>query len=136
MRHALQELGTERAMVFYGDDGLDELTTTTTSTVYELVDGEVCTYPIDPVELGLAQSSHDELVGADATANARAVEAVLAGEPGAHRDIAMLHAAAAIVVAGRAPGLPRGVARAATPRDARNGARAVAPPGPPRAPAS
>jgi anthranilate phosphoribosyltransferase len=126
MLHALHALGTERAMVFYGDDGLDELTTTTTSTVYELVDGNVCSYPIDPVELGLTRASHDDLVGADATANARAVEAVLAGEPGAHRDIAMLNAAAAIVVAGSAPDLAGGIDAAAMSIDSGKAASALA----------
>jgi anthranilate phosphoribosyltransferase len=126
MLRALHALGTERAMVFYGDDGLDELTTTTTSTVYELVDGEVCSYTIDPLDFGFARASHAQLLGSDALANARAVEAVLAGEKGAHRDIAMLNAAAAIVVAGAADGLPAGVDAAAASIDSGGAARALA----------
>ena len=56
MLGALRALGTERAMVFYGDDGLDELTTTTTSTVHELADGVLHEYTIDPLDLGIARA--------------------------------------------------------------------------------
>jgi anthranilate phosphoribosyltransferase len=126
MLRALHALGTERAMVFYGDDGLDELTTTTTSTVYELVDGDVCSYTVDPLDLGLARADHRQLLGSDALTNARAVEAVLAGEKGAHRDIAMLNAAAAIVVAGAADDLADGVDTAAASIDSGRAADALA----------
>jgi anthranilate phosphoribosyltransferase len=100
MLGALKSLGTERAMVFHGDDGLDELTTTTTSTVHELVDGSIESRTIDPKEFGLGRADPSQLVGGDALSNARAVHAVLAGESGPHRDIALLNAAAALLVAG------------------------------------
>jgi anthranilate phosphoribosyltransferase len=100
MLGALQALGAERAMVFHGDDGLDELTTTTTSTVHELFGGEIHSRTIDPAEFGLVRSEPSQLAGGDALSNARAVHAVLAGEAGAHRDIALLNAAAALLVAG------------------------------------
>jgi anthranilate phosphoribosyltransferase len=113
MLGALRELGSERALVFHGDDGLDELTTTTTSTVHELVDGEVRTFTVDPVELGLARAGPDDLHGGDAAANAAAVREVLGGGTGPHRDVALLNAAAALVVAGVAGDLRAGVEEAA-----------------------
>ena len=108
MLGALRVLGAERAMVFHGDDGLDELTTATTSTVHELVDGEVRTFTLEPLDLGIPRSSADMLVGGDANANANAIHAVLGGDKGSHRDIAVLNAAAALVVAGVAADLGRG----------------------------
>jgi anthranilate phosphoribosyltransferase len=110
MLGALRELGTERALVFHGDDGLDELTTTTTSTVHELrEDGTMNTFTLDPHALGFARATTDELAGGDAGENAARVHAVLAGETGAVRDIAVLNAAAALVVAGIANDIASGV---------------------------
>jgi anthranilate phosphoribosyltransferase len=109
MLGVLRLLGTEQAMVFHGDDGLDELTTSTTSTVHELVHGEVHTFTFDPLDVGIPRAAADTLVGGDAEANADAIRAVLAGEKGAHRDIAVLNAAAALVVAGLASDLGSGV---------------------------
>jgi anthranilate phosphoribosyltransferase len=114
MLGALRELGTERALVFRGDDGLDELTTTTTSTVNELRDGgETGSYTLDPAALGLAPATTADLVGGDAAHNAVRVQEVLAGETGPVRDIAVLNAAAAIVVAGLAPDIEAGIEAAA-----------------------
>ena len=92
--------GSERAFVVYGHDGLDELTTTTTSTVLELVDGEVRTYDIDPSDLGIARTTLDALRGADPATNARLAEAILAGTPGPGSDIVALNAAAGLLAAG------------------------------------
>jgi anthranilate phosphoribosyltransferase len=99
MLGTLRALGSERVMVFHGDDGLDELTTTGTSTVHELVGGHVRTFTLDPLEVGLARVTLDELAGGDAAANAAAVRAVLSGEKGPLRDITVLNAAAALTVA-------------------------------------
>lgn len=104
--------GAERALVVYGHDGLDELTTTTTSTVHELVDGEVRTYDVEPLDLGLARGSLDDLRGGDAATNARLARAVLAGDEGPHADIVVLNAAAGLVAAGLAVDLAEGVAAA------------------------
>jgi len=117
MLGALRLLGTEQAMVFHGDDGLDELTTATTSTVHQLVDGEVRSFTLDPLDLGIPRASADTLTGGDAAANANAVRAVLAGENGSHRDIAVLNAAAALVVAGLAPDIGSGAESAAAAID-------------------
>jgi anthranilate phosphoribosyltransferase len=120
MLGTLRELGTERAMVFSGDDGLDELTTTTTSTVHELTDGRLHEYSIDPLDFGIARSEPGQLVGGNATANAQALREVLAGEKGPRRDLAVLNAAAALMVAGIADDLAAGVEAAGAALD--NGA--------------
>ncbi len=125
MLGALRALGTEQAMVFHGDDGLDELTTSTTSTVHELVDGEVRSYTVDPLDFGIPRASADTLAGGDAAANAGAITAVLVGEKGSHRDIAVLNTAAALVVAGLAPDLGSGVEAAAAAIDDGRAARAL-----------
>src|SRR5207237_6120574 len=103
----------------------DELTTATTSTVHELVDGEVHSFTLDPLDLGILRASADTLLGGDASANAHAINVVLAGEKGAHRDIAVLNAAAALVVAGVAPDLGAGVEAAAASIDGGHAARAL-----------
>ncbi|MHB1786630.1 MAG: anthranilate phosphoribosyltransferase [Acidimicrobiales bacterium] len=109
--------GTRRAMVVHGHDGLDELTTTTTSTVVELVMGPdsvplVNEYVIDPRTLGLAPAILADLRGGDAATNAGIIRHVLAGEAGPFRDIVLLNAAAALVVAGRAADLSSGLEQA------------------------
>jgi anthranilate phosphoribosyltransferase len=109
--------GAQRAVVVYGDDGLDELSTTGPSTVHELIrseDGryETSAYRVDPAVLGFAPASLDDLRGGDAAFNAAAILRVIAGQPSPHRDIAVLNAAAALVVAGAAPDLPSGIDQA------------------------
>jgi anthranilate phosphoribosyltransferase len=109
--------GTRRAMVVYGDDGLDELSTTGPSTVHELVvsdDGryETSKYRVDPAELGLAPATIEDLRGGDAAYNAEAIRQVIGGEPSPHRDIAVLNAAASLMVIGLVPDLATGVSAA------------------------
>ena len=101
--------GATQALVFYGHDGLDELSTTTTSTAFELRDGEVRTYVVDPAELGLARADPADLKGGDPATNAELARAVLDGQPGARRDIVALNAAAGLVVAGMAGDLRTGL---------------------------
>jgi anthranilate phosphoribosyltransferase len=84
------------ALVFHGDDGLDELTTTTTSTVWAVHEGGVSRLVLDPAELGLTRSHPGDLRGGDAARNAAVVRAVLAGEHGAVADTVLLNAAAAL----------------------------------------
>jgi anthranilate phosphoribosyltransferase len=117
MLGALRELGTERAMIFFGDDGLDELTTTTTSTVYELVDDRLHSYSLDPMDLGIARADAAQLVGGDAVTNAKLLRAVLGGEQGPHRDLVLLNAGAALTVAGIAADIESGVELARTSID-------------------
>jgi len=86
-----------RGLVFRGEDGLDELTTTGPSTVWEIRDGEVREQRFSPLELGVPASTIDELKGGDAKANAAVVRDVLNGTPGAVRDAVLLNAAAGLV---------------------------------------
>jgi anthranilate phosphoribosyltransferase len=118
MLGVLAARGAERALVVYGHDGLDEFTTTTTSTVHELRDGDVTTYDVDPRELGLAVAPPEALRGADAATNAKLARRVLEGEPGFQRDVVVLNAAAGIVVGGRADDLPAGIELAIASIDA------------------
>lgn len=99
-----------RARVFRGEDGLDELTTTGLSTVYETRDGDVREGTLDPAELGLARARPEDLAGGDADANVAIARRVLAGERGPQRDVVLLNAAAALEVAGRVSTLAEGIA--------------------------
>jgi anthranilate phosphoribosyltransferase len=109
--------GARRAMIVYGDDGLDELSTTGPSTVHELVavaDGryETTRYRVDPADLGFARAAIEDLRGGDADFNAEAIRRVIAGDASPHRDIAVLNAAAALTVIGRSADLASGVSLA------------------------
>ena len=86
------------AWVFRGDDGLDELTTTTTSSLWVVHDGEVTEATIDPADFGFARASTEALRGGDAAFNAEVVRRLVAGEPGAVRDAVLLNAGAALAV--------------------------------------
>lgn len=107
----------DTALVFRGDDGLDELTTTTTSQVWVVDGGRVTTAEVDPADLGIGIAAPDALLGGDAPTNAAIVRDVLAGQPGAIRDAVVLNAAAGIAafdsdVADLSAGLARGTAEA------------------------
>ena len=108
----LATLGVERALVFFGHDGLDELTVTTTSTVYELEHGDVRIYDIDPLDVGIPRAEMGALAGGDVAGNAQAVHQVFAGASGPIRDIVTLNAAAALVVADVVADLAAGVEQA------------------------
>jgi anthranilate phosphoribosyltransferase len=117
MAGVLRARGSERALVVWGHDGMDELTTTTTSTVVE-VDGEsLRTYTLDPAAHGLAVVPAAALRGGDAAHNAGVARAVLGGESGPHRDIVVLNAAAALVAGGAAADLAAGLVVAASAID-------------------
>jgi anthranilate phosphoribosyltransferase len=109
MARVLAARGCDRALVVHGDDGLDELTISTTSQVVELRAGEVIRYTVDPVALGFSRVPTSALVGGDAATNAALAKRVLAGEPGPHRDIVILNAAGGLVAAGLADDLGEGV---------------------------
>jgi len=95
MAQVLADRG-DTALVFRGDDGLDELTTTTTSRVWLVSDGEVRPDVLDPTMVGLAPAEPQALVGGDAAFNAEVVRRLLAGTAGPVRDAVVLNAAAAI----------------------------------------
>jgi anthranilate phosphoribosyltransferase len=108
----LGRLGSERAMVVHGSDGLDEITTAGPTSVASLENGAVRTYEISPEDVGLPKADPKRLLGGDAEANAAALLSVLQGEKTPYRDVAMFNAAAALLVAGRAKDLPDGMALA------------------------
>ena len=98
---SLALLGSERAWVVHGADGLDEISTTGYTKVSECRDGTVNTFYVHPADFGLAKSSSSQLRGGDAAANAAIARRVLAGETGAARDIVLLNAAASLLIADR-----------------------------------
>lgn len=111
MAETLRKLGSERAWVMHGD-GLDEITTAGVTSVASLQDGRIETFEITPEDAGLPRAGIDQLRGGDPEHNARALRAVLEGVPGPYRDIVLINAAGALVVAGRAAALKDGVALA------------------------
>src|SRR3954470_16096616 len=110
LANVLKNLGSERAYVVHGSDGLDEITTSGSTTVAALDGGKVTMFEIKPEDFGFAVAKAEQLRGGDAEANAAALCEVLKGRKGAFRDVAILNAAAAIVVAGKAKDLKEGVA--------------------------
>lgn len=108
LAQVLGKLGTRRAWVVHGRDGLDEITTTTETAVAELVDGRVRTFTVTPEDAGLSRARPEDLKGGESDENAEAIQRILAGETGAYRDIVLLNAAAALIVAGKASTLREG----------------------------
>ena len=114
---ALGQLGLERALVVHGQDGMDELTTTTKSWAASLDNGKVSEIEIAPEDIGVKRASLADLKGGDPAHNAEAIHKVLAGEKNAFRDIVVLNSAAALMVAGKAHDLKEGAALAAAAID-------------------
>ena len=112
MVDVLAKRGAERAFVFYGEDGLDEITTTGPSFIYRLRDGEVTTAEFTPEDFGVRRATLDDLKGGSAEENTEILLGILNGVPGPKRDIAVVNAAPAIVVAGLADGFVEAVALA------------------------
>jgi len=112
MAEVLARRGT-RAMLFRGVDGLDELTTTDLSTVYDVKDGNVRETHLDPSKVGIGKVKPEDLAGGDAPHNAEIARRIIDGEPGAQRDVVVLNAGAALQVAGFAETLEEGMATAA-----------------------
>ncbi len=111
--HVLGRLGTKRAWVVHGADGLDELTTTTVSHVAALDGGKISTFKVSPKNAGLPEAKPEDLIGGDAAENAAYLRTVLEGKSGPLRDIVLFNAAAALLVAGKAESLREGVDLAA-----------------------
>jgi anthranilate phosphoribosyltransferase len=108
----LAALGSERALVVHGSDGLDELTTTGPSHAAWLEAGTVRALSVDPAAFGIPRARPEDLAGGDAAENARIARGVLEGEPGPRLDVVVLNAGAALWVADAAPDLAAGVALA------------------------
>jgi anthranilate phosphoribosyltransferase len=117
LAHVLKNLGSKHVWVVHGADGLDELSTTGPTHVAELKDGQIRDFYVTPEDAGLPRTHLGELIGGDAARNAAAIRDVLAGVKGAFRDIVLLNAGAALIVAGRAANLRDGAALAATAID-------------------
>ncbi len=113
MAHVLRNLGAERVWVVHGADGLDELTTTGPSHIAELRGGQVRRFEITPEEVGLPRARLEDLRGGDGEENARLLRELLDGAKGPLRDIVLLNAAAALVIADKAPDLKAGLQLAA-----------------------
>ena len=113
LANVLKNLGSQRAFVVHGGDGLDEITTTTTTQVSELSDGEVNTYTLDPRALSIPTVQPSDLKGGTPEENAEMTLGILRGEKGPKRDIVLLNAAAAIVAGSKADDIAAGLTAAA-----------------------
>jgi anthranilate phosphoribosyltransferase len=119
----LRDLGSEHALVVYGEGGIDELSTVGISFVSELKDGRVTSYNVNAEDLGIQKAAMTELRGGDSKHNAHLIKEILSGQPGPMRNIALLNAAGAIYVSGLACTLEEGFQMAATTVD--NGSAAM-----------
>jgi anthranilate phosphoribosyltransferase len=117
LARVLGELGSARALVVHGSDGLDEITITGESKVTELKDGVLRSYTITPEQAGLRRASLKEIKGGDAQANSEIILGVLNGDLGPRRDVVLLNAAAALVASSRAADFSDGVVLAAASID-------------------
>jgi anthranilate phosphoribosyltransferase len=122
---SLAQLGAERAWVVHGADGLDEISTTGYTKVSECRDGRVNTFYVHPGDVGIPKSAPGALAGGDAAENAEIARTVLTGAPGAARDVVLLNAAAALLIAGTAATLKDGIAIAADGLDSGRAANAL-----------
>ncbi len=122
----LASLGSERAMVVHGRDGMDELTVFAKNHVAELHDGKITEYEVDPAAYGLAHTDRSGVAGGSAAENAARTRAILEGETGPGRDIVVLNTAAALVVAGTTNDLASGIERAKQAIDSGDASRKLA----------
>ena len=123
---SLGQLGSERAWVVHGADGLDEISTTGYTKVSECRDGRVNTFYVHPGDVGISKSAPEALKGGDAADNAAIARAILAGEAGAARDVVLLNAAAGLLIAGAAATLKAGIGVAADAIDSGRAAGVLA----------
>ena len=110
LAQVLKNLGSESVWVVHGTDGLDEITLAGPTFVAALENGAIRSFEVSPEDVGLKRVPGEALKGGDAAANAVALRSVLAGQPSPYRDVALLNAAAALIVAGRAKDLKEGMA--------------------------
>lgn len=105
----LRESGSEHVLVVHSDDGMDEISLSAPTTVFELKDGEVDSYKVSPQDFGLKTQPKESVVGGDSETNALMLRRIFSGVKSAHTDVTVLNAAAAIYVAGRTSSLREGV---------------------------
>jgi anthranilate phosphoribosyltransferase len=108
LAQVLKNLGSDSVWVVHGSDGLDEITLAGPTFVAALENGNIRSFEVTPDDAGLPRADGDALKGGDAEANAASLRGVLEGKPGAFRDVALLNAAAALIVAGKAKNLKDG----------------------------
>ena len=113
LARTLGDLGAKRAWVVHGAGGLDEISTSGHTKVSEYIGDSVNSFYVHPADAGLPIASTQDLAGGSAADNAAMIERVLAGERGPRRDIVLLNAGAALLIAGEAAAIKDGVARAA-----------------------
>ena len=113
MARVLGQLGSRKALVVHGSDGMDEITITGPSTIWQLENGEVTEFEVTPADLGVSVSSADSIRATSAEHSARIARSVLSGDSGPARDVVLLNAAAALVAADRSDSLASGVELAA-----------------------
>lgn len=113
LAQVLKNLGSQHVWVVHGSDGLDEITTTSSTFVAELKDDDIRTFDITPEDAGLPRSDGESLKGGDADTNALAINALLDGHESAFRDIVLLNASAALITSGEVNNLKDGAAMAA-----------------------
>ena len=109
LARALLLLGSDRAWVVHGADGIDEMSTTGHTKVSECRDGAVSTFYVHPADFGIPKSERGDLLGGDATANAAIVRDILAGEKGPRRNIVLLNAGASLFIGGKAASVREGI---------------------------
>jgi len=112
LANVFAQLGSEHTLVVHSDDGLDEISISAPTTITELRNGELRSYKISPEDFGLATAQIADIVVPDSAASLALIEAVLAGQPGAARDIVVLNAGAGIYVSGLVDSLELGIAKA------------------------
>ncbi len=117
MPEVLRRLGSRQVMVYYSDNGMDELSPASKAQVAELKGGKIRRYVLDPVKLGLKKASVASLKSGGPAENAKEMKAVLAGQQGPKRDAVLLNAAAAIYVGGKAKNIKDGIGQAAAAID-------------------
>lgn len=125
LARSLLLLGSERAWVVHGADGIDEISTTGHTKVSECRNGSVSTFYIHPSDFGVAKSTSSALKGGDAAANAGIIRDVLNGSPGPCRDVVLLNAGASLFIGGKAGSVREGITRAAEAIDSGAAARAL-----------
>jgi anthranilate phosphoribosyltransferase len=109
LARVLLKLGTEKAMVVHGMDGMDEITTTTSTIVSEVKDGSVISYEIKPEDFGIKACSKEDLKGGDSKANGEIITSIFKGEKGAKRDIVLLNSAAALYIGKKVQSIKEGI---------------------------
>jgi anthranilate phosphoribosyltransferase len=125
LARSLMLLGSERAWVVHGADGIDELTTAGYTKISECRDGAVNTFYLHPADVGLPKAPADALRGGDAPENARIIEQVLSGARGPARDVVLLNAGAALLIAGAAASVEAGIAQASRAIDSGDAKRTL-----------